>query len=68
MESERKRNIHNSWGSINGQSIRGRVSLTLKLDQLLGPSMTFEVILIKMKYLRIHNISIHIIFFIKIDL
>ena len=24
--------------------------------------MTFEVILIKMKYLRIHNISIHIIF------
>ena len=45
-----------------------RVGLKLKLDELLGPSMTFEVILIKMKYLRIHNISIHIFFFIKIDL
>ena len=44
MESERKRNTHNSWGSINGPSIR--VGLTLKLDELLGPSMTFEVILI----------------------
>jgi hypothetical protein len=61
MESERKRNTHNSWGSINGPSIRGRVGLTLKLDELLGPSMTFGVILIKMKYLRIHNI--HIIFY-----
>ena len=46
MESERKRNTHNSWGSINGPSIRGRVGLTLKLDELLGPSMTFEVVLI----------------------
>ena len=63
MESERKRNTHNSWGSINGPSIRGRVGLTLKLDELLGPSMTFEVILILMEYLRIHNISIHIFFF-----
>ena len=63
MESERKRNTHNSWGSIKGPSIRGRVGLTLKLDELLGPSMTFEVILIKKKYLRIHNISIHIIFY-----
>ena len=63
MESERKRNTHNSWRSINGPSIRGRVGLTLKLDELLGPSMTFEFILIKMKYLRIHNISIHIIFY-----
>ena len=63
MESERKRNTHNSWGSINRPSIRGRVGLMLKLDELLGPSMTFEVILIKMKYLRIHNISIHIIFY-----
>jgi len=27
-----------------------------KTDDLLWPSMTFEVILIKMKYLRIHNI------------
>ena len=33
-------------GSINGPSIRGRVGLTLKLDELLGPSMTFEVVLI----------------------
>ena len=24
MESERKRNTHNLWGSINGPSIRGR--------------------------------------------
>ena len=63
MESERKGNTHNSWGSTNGPSIRGRIGLTLKLDELLGPSMTFEVILIKMKYLRIHNISIHIIFY-----
>ena len=54
MESERT--THNSWGSINGPSIRGRVGLTLKLDELLGPSMTFEVILIKMKYISIHNI------------
>ena len=63
MESERKRNTHNSWGSINGPSIRGRVGFTLKLDELLGPSMTFEVILIKIKYLRIYNISIHINFY-----
>ena len=35
-------------------SIRGRVGLMLKLDEHLGPSMTFEVVLIKMKYLRIH--------------
>ena len=58
MENERKRKTHNSWGSINRPSIRGRVGLTLKLDELLGPSM---------KYLRIYNISIHIFFFIKID-
>ena len=63
MESERKSNTHNSWGSINRQSIRGRVGLTLKLDELLGSSMTFEVILIKIKYLRIHNICIYIIFY-----
>ena len=63
MESERKRNTHNSWGSINGPSIRGRVGLTLKLDELLRPLMTFEIILIYMKYLRIHNISIYIIFY-----
>ena len=46
MESQRKRNIHNSWGSINGPSIRGRVGLTLKLDEHFGSSMTFEVVLI----------------------
>ena len=63
METER--NKHNSWGSINGPSIRGSVGLTLKLDELLGPSITFEVILIKMKYLRIHNVSIHIFFFLS---
>ena len=64
MESERNRNTH-TWGSINGPSIRGRVGLMLKLDELLGHSMTLEVVLIKMKYLRIHNtnISIHINFY-----
>ena len=45
MESER--NTHNSWGSINGPFIRGRVMLTLKLDEHLGPLMTFEVVLFK---------------------
>ena len=39
-------NTHNSWGSINGPSIRGRVGLKLKLDEHLGPSMTIEVVLI----------------------
>ena len=62
-ESERKRNKHNLWESINGPSFRGRVGLMLKLNKLLGPSMTFEVILIKIKYLRIYNISIHINFY-----
>ena len=56
IENEMERNTHNSWGSNNGPSIRGRVGLTLKLDDILGPSMTFEVILIKMKYLCIHII------------
>ena len=51
---------------INGPSIRGRVGLTLKSDKLLSPSMTFEVKLLKQKFLRIHNIGIHINF-IKID-
>jgi hypothetical protein len=46
MESGRKRNTH-TWGSINGPSIRGRVRLTLKLDEFLGPSMTIEVVLFK---------------------
>ena len=47
MESDRERNTHKSCGSINGPSIRGRVGLTLNLDEHLGPSMTFEVVLIK---------------------
>ena len=60
-EWEKEKYIYIIWeGSINGPSIRGRVGLTLKLDELLLPSMTFEVILIEMKYLRIHNISVHI--------
>ena len=42
-----KREIHTIWeGRINGPSIWGRVGLTLKLDKLLWPSMTFEVILL----------------------
>ena len=45
-EMKSERNTHNSWGSFNGPSIRGRVGLTLKLDEHLGPSMTFEVVLI----------------------
>ena len=63
MESERKRNTHNLWGSINGPFIRGKVGLMLKLDELFGPSMTFEVIIILIKYLRIYNISFHIDFY-----
>jgi hypothetical protein len=43
-------------------NVLGRVGLKLKLDDLLSPSKTFEVILISLKYLRIHNISIHIDF------
>ena len=35
-EWEKKREIHTIWeGSINGPSIRERVGLTLKLDELL---------------------------------
>ena len=45
-DGEWEKEKYNSWGSINGLSIRRRVGLTLKLDELLGPSMTFEVILI----------------------
>ena len=41
-DGEWERNTHNSWGA----SIRGRVGLTLKLDEHLGPLMTFEVVLI----------------------
>ena len=39
--------------------ILGRVGLTLKLDELLRLPMTFEVIHMHMKYLRIHNINIY---------
>ena len=35
MESERKRNRQIWEGSIKGPSIRGRVGLTLKFDELL---------------------------------
>ena len=70
-EREGKRERDGEWKkstqfgeeSINGPSNRGRVGLMLKLDERLWPSMTFEVILIKMKYLRIHNIGIHINFY-----
>jgi hypothetical protein len=42
-----KREIHTIWEEcINGPSIRGRVGLTLKFDELLWHSMTFEVILL----------------------
>ena len=34
-----------------------------KTDDIFLPLMTFEVILIKIKYLRIHNVSIHINFY-----
>ena len=40
-------------GSINGPSNRGRDGLTFG----------FELILIKMKYLRLYNVSIHIDFY-----
>ena len=52
MESERYTQF--GEGRINGPSNRGRVGLTVKLDELLRPSMTFEVI---------HNIGIHINFY-----
>ena len=62
---ERERSTQVGGGSIKGPSNRGRVRLMLKLDELLWPLMTFEVILIKMKYLRLYNVSIHIIFLSK---
>jgi hypothetical protein len=34
-EKKREREIHTIWRSINGPSNRGRVWLTLKLDELL---------------------------------
>ena len=67
-EKDRERSTQFGEWSINGPSNRVRVKLMLKLDELLKPSMTFGVILIQMKYLRIHNISIHTIFFIKIGI
>ena len=53
-EREGKRERDGEWEkstqfvevSINGPSNKGRVGLTLKLYELLWPSMTFEVILI----------------------
>ena len=54
IEGEGKREQDGEWekssqfgdGSSNGPSNRGMVGLTLILDELLWPSMTFEVILI----------------------
>ena len=60
MGIEREKPTQFGKGSINEQSNRGRLGLTPKLDELLGPSMTFEVIL--MKYFRIHNFGININF------
>ena len=54
----REREIHTIRGEASTDHPLGE-----GLDELLGPSMTFEVILIKIKYLHIHNISIHIIFY-----
>ena len=62
-DRERERSTQVGGGSIKGPSNRGRVRLMLKLDELLWPLMTFEVILIKMKYLRIYYISIRINFY-----
>ena len=45
-----KERVRESEGSINGPSISWRVGLTLKLDELLWPSMPFEVILTLMKF------------------
>ena len=46
-ELVREREIHTIWeGSINGPSNWGRFGLTLKFDDFLLPSMTFEVILL----------------------
>ena len=57
----REKEIHTICGEASTDHPLGeRVGLTLKLDEILGPSMTLEVILIKLKYLRIHNISIHL--------
>ena len=61
IKSKRKRGNRRVPLPFRGK--RGRVGLTLKLDELLWPSMTFEVILIEIKYLRIHNISVHINFY-----
>ena len=62
MESERKDRERVSTqvegGSFNGPYNRGRVGLTLNLYELLWPSMTFEVIL-----MRLYNVNIHIIFY-----
>ena len=58
MESER--NTH----KLEREASTGHlIGLTLKLDGLLWLSMTFEVILIEMKYLRINDIGIHINFY-----
>ena len=70
-ESKRKREQDGEWEkdregytqfrgiSINGPSIRGRNGLMLKFDELLWPLRSYFL----MKYLHIHNISIHINFY-----
>ena len=42
------REIHTIRGEAStDHPLRGRVELTLKFDELSGPSMTFEVVLLK---------------------
>ena len=72
IKSKRKRGTRCAPLSFRGKGAEncshnvgkgGRVGLTLKFDELLWPAMTFEVILLLMKYLRINNIGIHINFY-----
>ena len=51
----REREIHTIRGEASTDHPLGE-----GLDELLGPSMTFEVILIKMKYLRVFIILVFI--------
>ena len=62
--------IHNISVQINfyqnrfiNESFRKKFVNSRKETDPLWPLMTFEVILIEKKYLRIHNISVHIIFY-----
>ena len=42
LHGDRERYTQFGGGCINGPFTRGRVGLTLKLDELLWPSMTFD--------------------------